>query len=228
MILINKFTPKIISEFLNKYDDIYEIPALKNISGSTSMHPDLACCLIEDTLISAPELYIFLKEKNFPSKILSGRKNPVTGYPNDIAYNAASIGNFLFCNKKCTDVQIIKISEKYKKNIIDTNQGYAKCSIAKVSEKAIITADVSIYKKAVKYGIDALLVSPGNIVLDGYDSGFIGGCSIRMPEKLIFTGDISNHPDYKRIVEFCDKHQTEVDYIKGFPLTDLGSPLYLQ
>ena len=149
-------------------------------------------------------------------------------YPFDIAYNAALVGKFLFCYKKYTEKSIIALAEKRSLKIIDITQGYAKCSIAIVSKDALITGDKQINTAALKNGIDSLLVTNEGVNLIGFNNGFIGGASIKIKNKLFFTGDLSSYKDYNRIKDFCAVHSTELIYIKDAPLYDYGSPLYLE
>jgi hypothetical protein len=149
-------------------------------------------------------------------------------YPYDIAYNAALVGRFLFCHENNTDKLILEQAEIRGLTIIDITQGYAKCSIAPVNQNAIITGDKQIHGAAIKNGIDSLLVSNEGVLLKGYNNGFIGGATVKIGNKLFFTGDISIHKDYKKIKEFCMNHSIEIAYEKNEPLYDYGSPLYLE
>ena len=84
-----------------------------------------------------------------------------------------------------------------------SNKDIQKCSIAIVDENSIITYDAGIAKAC--EGIEdlsVLLVQPGFVRLDGYDTGFIGGTCGRVGDELVFNGDLSSHPDFPRILEF--------------------------
>ena len=81
---------------------------------------------------------------------------------------------FIFGKESNASRYIINYAKQSGKRFVNVNQGYSKCSVAKVSEKAAITADSSLYKAMTEQGIDVLLISQGNITLKGYDCGFIG------------------------------------------------------
>ena len=68
------------------------------------------------------------------------------------------------------------------------------------------------------------MISQGNIELDGYDYGFIGGAGGRIDDNtVIFFGNIEKHPDYISIKEFCAKHSVTIKCLcKNMPLTDIG------
>jgi hypothetical protein len=109
-------------------------------------------------------------------------------------------------------------------SLLDSKQGYAKCSAVSVGESAIITADKNIVRAAKAAGADALLISaaPEAIRLDGYDYGFIGGASGVLGDTVYFTGDISSHPDAERIAEFCKAHEKKIISLSNEPLNDVG------
>lgn len=138
-------------------------------------------------------------------------------YPFDIALNALRLGDKLFCKASHTAKAIQKNIK-----VIDISQGYSKCSTCVVSEKAIITADLNIAKAAKQNGIDVLVISSGNIKLNGYNYGFIGGCCGLIDKStLLFTGDISYLSDYQNIMRFTQKHSVKIKCLQG-KLVDIG------
>ena len=170
-----------------------------------------------------PDMFCFRLEKN--NWIFYD--NPVLcEYPYDVKLNAAMFGDNLICNGKYTDERIIAYAKQTGKNIIDVKQGYAKCSVCIVDENSIITSDESIYKKVTQNNINALLIEKGHIDLNGYNYGFIGGCSgLINKNKLAFTGNITLHPNYNDIKKFCDNREVEVISLSNKKLYDYGSLL---
>ena len=145
-------------------------------------------------------------------------------YPANIALNAACVGRYIICAEKHTE-GLIAANSRFR-TLLNVKQGYAKCSVCIVDENSIITSDVSIYNICVKNAIDALLIRPGHIDLQGYDYGFIGGCSGLIGVKLLaFTGDIKQHPDYENIKKFCDDRVVEIISLSQKKLYDYGSLL---
>ena len=139
-------------------------------------------------------------------------------YPYDVQFNVARVSNFIICNEKHSHPNILTSGI-----ILNSNQGYSKCSTLIVDSNSIITADISIYNIAIKNHIDALLISHGNIILKGYDYGFIGGCGVKIDSNTIyFTGNILSHPDSSIIIEFLNARN--VNFICGvYPqLVDVG------
>ena len=75
---------------------------------------------------------------------------------------------------------------------------------------------------------DSVLIKKGSIRLDGFDYGFIGGCTGLIDKnKLLFNGDINYHKDCNKIIDFLHKHKVEPVVIENQPLTDIGSVIPL-
>lgn len=112
--------------------------------------------------------------------------------------------------------------------LVPVNQGYAKCSVCAVDERSIITQDPSIAQAAKRHGLNVLKIQAGRILLPGYDTGFIGGCSGLLGRKLLaFTGSLGAHPDGEWIKEFLHSRGVEPLELTDGPLYDVGSILPL-
>ncbi|MBE6548186.1 MAG: hypothetical protein E7667_04830 [Ruminococcaceae bacterium] len=148
-------------------------------------------------------------------------------YPRDVLFNCVILGNNLLCNTKSVSGLILDEAINSGMNIIHTNQGYTKCSVCKVSENAVITSDISIARVCTENGIDALTIDEGDILLNGYDLGFIGGASGCDGKNVYFCGDISLHPDGEKIIEFCNSHGKGVISLSNEGLYDVGSILFI-
>ena len=194
-----------------------------------SYHPDMLCFnLRENKWIFYNEIYKINKniidKLNFEIIITENPKSHK--YPNDVGLNAAMFGNNLICNVKYTNKIILDYMKQTSKKIIEVKQGYTKCSVCIVDENSVITPDESIYKKVLQNNINALIIQKGYINLDGYDYGFIGGCSgLINKNKLAFTGDITLHPNYNDIKSFCESRGVEVISLSTKKLYDYGSLL---
>lgn len=205
------------------------VPELPLIDGKTSYHADLSLCILGENMVCAPSLYEKLKSIKNPDfiggiNIIKGDSEPCEPYPNDILYNAAVVGKYVFCKRDKTDNKLLEIAENNGYSIINVKQGYARCSTLPVSDSALITSDFGIYSAALNAGLDALTVTNEGVFLDGYPNGFICGCGGLFENKLIFSGDISKHRDFERIKDFCGKYSVEVIFTSE-PLYDFGSIL---
>lgn len=150
-------------------------------------------------------------------------------YPKDILLNAARLGNKLICSKKNIDESLTRYCGENNIEIIDVNQGYARCSCCIVNENAVITADSAIYNACQSHNIDALKISAGNIVLKGYNYGFIGGaCGLIDKNLMAFCGNIALHPDGEKIAEFLRFHGVDYISLSDGELEDIGGILPLK
>lgn len=182
---------------------VIRVAPLPHLTGGICDHPDLRYCRMgiasDAAVISTEEV--------------------IAGYPAEVAYNAACTGKYLICNSRYTASEILEVGLE----LIDVKQGYAKCSVVIVDENSIITYDKGIASKARAAGLDVLLVSPGQIVLEGYDTGFIGGCTGRINDEILFNGDLTAHSDFEKIKEFIEGKGLTCTWFEGWPLTDIGS-----
>lgn len=138
-------------------------------------------------------------------------------YPLDAALNSCVIGNTVVLNESTA------YYPRDGKKRINVRQGYTKCAVCPVSEKAAITADRGIYSAA-KEDFDILLIEPGHIALEGFDFGFIGGACFKLSaDTLCFTGRLDAHPDAERITAFLAKHGIRPLCLTDEPLFDIGS-----
>ena len=152
---------------------------------------------------------------------------PKETYPDDILMNAAPVGAFLFGRLDKLSPALLALARKEGAKPVHVAQGYARCSVAIVSENAIITADHSIMRAAEKRGIEVLLIRPGHIRLEGVDYGFIGGTGGTDEKNVYFCGDITAHPDFAAIDAFCKRQGKRPIPLSKEPLTDVGSLFFL-
>lgn len=202
--------------------------SLPTLPKNLSYHPDMQFVNIsEGVIVCARGIHEDIKHrlKDLGYEIISGNSPLAPQYPSDIAYNCAVVGRFAFLNMRYTDDKVIEILKKSGKTLLHVPQGYAKCSIAIVNEEAIITADLKIHEKAVQNGIDSLLIPPQkNIVLDGYNYGFIGGsCGLISKTGLAFSGSYDCLDSADLIVKFLDKHGVVPVSLGNSNIVDIGS-----
>ena len=143
-------------------------------------------------------------------------------YPEDIRYNAACTGKYFIHNLKYTDPELLQKAKDLGMTLINVKQGYTKCNTVVVSEDAIITSDMGIYK-ACKDLLKVLLISPGQVLLAQMNTGFLGGASGKVGREIVFNGDLSVHKDFKKIVDFIENEGLRAVWFCGEPLLDIGS-----
>lgn len=181
----------------------------------------------EDVVVLNEEKELISALSRYGFNVLKATKKQSGIYPDSSRLNACRIGGILLCNKKYTDDNIIKYAEQNNIVIIDTKQGYSRCATCIVSQNAVITSDISVYR-SLKDKIDVLLISKGNITLGETDDGMIGGAAFMIDkQKIAFCGDISLHPDYIEIEAFLRKHNVSyISLVKG-KLQDIGTAVIL-
>lgn len=150
-----------------------------------------------------------------------------SSYPDDVLFNAVSVGDKLICNKKYISKHILEKAQNSGCEVICVKQGYTKCSTCVVDDNAIITADIGIHMAATSHGIDSLLIEQGHISLPPYEYGFIGGASGGCDDNIYFCGDIHKHPSSKEIFAFLKKHNKEAVSLSDGELLDIGSILFI-
>ena len=195
--------------------DTFPIPEQK--------HADMQILPINNDIFLVNECTV-LAEKLPKERLLFCNKKAGNKYPEDILLNFLYLNNTLYGKLSAIDKNLLDYCKENNIRTVNINQGYARCSTLVLNKKAVITSDLSIEKALKKDGVEVLLISSGSIVLDGYDYGFIGGASGKIEENTIaFFGNVTSHPDYKKIENFCDNHNLSINVICPYmPLTDIG------
>ncbi len=207
---------------------IIPIPPTDLVAEPIRSHPDIQIFIHGNSVFMHPAIsrdVVKSIEKHCNVNICSTKLS--SKYPSDIAYNIVCIGNRAIHKAECTPPEIKKYFTDNNISLINTNQGYSKCSTLPVNEKSIITSDKSIYTIAVANGIDSLLITPGFINLPGYKHGFIGGASGQFKKTILLTGRIDHHPDYEIIIDFINKKGINICYLSKNPVIDIGSILII-
>ncbi|MGN0162246.1 MAG: DUF6873 family GME fold protein [Candidatus Ornithomonoglobus sp.] len=204
------------------YEVVFTKP-LPELYREIQGHADIQLHIFNGKAFCAPQTYSHYREALRGTEVICGASELSAQYPYDIAYNTCEIGGYAVCSRKFTDAAIISEYEAAGRKILNTRQGYAKCSICVVNHESAITADEGIYKLLKENGINVLNIRQGYIRL--YDmGGFIGGASGLLEENVLaFNGDIRTHPDCDSILDFCRSCGVEVVSLAKGELQDVGS-----
>ncbi|AAK80320.1 hypothetical protein BJV85_001521 [Clostridium acetobutylicum] len=200
-------------------------PTCNDISEAISSHPDEIICKVSDSLLIAyknlPKEFISSLEC-LNIKVLQSFNTFKKEYPYDVALNGVVLKNFFIHNIKHTDP--ILHNHISKKTIINVKQGYTKCSTAVISDSAIITSDIGIARASSAFNLDVLLLPPGDILLPGFDYGFIGGtCGLIGKNLLAFYGSLEKYKFKNKVLNFLNKHNITPIYLSNEKLVDRGS-----
>ena len=179
---------------------------LENISGSEKYHADMS------VLHMGGEM--FFQSDSLDEEITA--EKPLL--------NICIFGNHVICNTKTAYKPALKLLKE--KIILHTNQRYAKCCCAVVGENAVITSDNGIYKICLANKIDVLKISIGDILLDGYAYGFIGGCcGFISKNTLAFSGNVKLHKDFSDMRDFARNYHVDLYSLTNEQLYDIGGIL---
>ena len=155
-------------------------------------------------------------------------RRPGNKYPSNVLLNCLYLGGKLYGKTSANDPAVLNHCVQHQIPVVPVNQGYSRCSALIIGENAVVTADSSIAKALENNGAEVLRISPGYILLEGYDYGFIGGSGFSDGNTVFFFGDIRRHPDYEAIRRFCDTYHKSIHILcKERPLTDIGGAVVI-
>ena len=227
-VLISPTDSKLIEALKSRgIDVIFTVPQ-SGLYDNEQYHADMQC-LIVDNNAYIPKVSSEISDgiSKYVDQITLC-SNPSMKYPDNISLNALVFGRKIFCKASALDADVSDYCNERGIEIINVNQGYTKCSTLALGDKAIITADPSVYKAATENKIDALRISSGHILLEGADYGFIGGASGVIGDKVYFFGDICKHPDFKEIADFIELKGFTFECLTDESLHDVGGFVTLQ
>lgn len=221
-------------EYTDISNDLYKLKintiplkSNKNLIKEISSHADMLSFSFGDKLIVSrgslgESVLDFLKID------ISYTDNIKSPYPNDVKLNGCILSKYLICNPKTVSNEILDNAKQKNLKIIETKQGYSKCSLCVVNDNAVITEDAGLAHLLKIYQFDVLLISPGSVYLSDEHYGFLGGSSAKISEnEMYFSGDIEKHTDYHKILEFLNKYNIKAIYNKKLPLIDFGGLISL-
>ena len=142
-------------------------PKCSSLPWQTDGHPDLFYHKVDEEIgIVAPDVYSQLMP------LLCGYGEPLKGriflkgtaelgkeYPQDVRYNFLRIGNKAFGRLDAMDEVLRLELERRGVELVHVKQGYAKCSVAVVSETSCITADKGLASALWNNGLTVLNLS---------------------------------------------------------------------
>lgn len=223
-VLVSSSLPPSMRKTLGRFGKVSVLKPHPSLPSPIASHPDTLFASVGDGIFTYPDYtdgIALLGSLGVGCSVVSCRAGNV--YPLDAQINCFELGGALFCRAKSTANELLAKAGK----VADVNQGYAHCSSA-VFGDSLITSDIGIYEKARSLSIDALLISPGGVSLDGYGCGFIGGACGQICHSAVFFGDPRLHPDGKRIVDFVNSKGFEVVPLGDGPLADHGSLIFIE
>lgn len=201
-----------------------------NLPEPVACHGDLQLCHLggADLLVEpgAPGLGAALARRNFrfPGSCPPAGKE----YPADVPLGLLLLAPFCFGNLQAAAPDALEYLRRHGWEPVRVRQGYAKCSTVIAGKGIAITADKGLWEALSRRGIDCLKVEPGDILLDGYDTGFLGGCcGLIAPKALAFTGSLDRYREGEKVQRFLGAHGVRAAALSDGPMIDIGGILPL-
>jgi hypothetical protein len=202
-----------------------KVPICSKLSAPVSDHPDMLLNITDKKNIIVHKdmdksLTLFLSKLgyniHFSDKILKKE------YPEDVILNGLNLKDIFIHRLKSTDPVLLSLIKD--KKLINTRQGYSKCSAAVLSDNAFMTSDDNMERALLREGKKVLKIPYGDIILEGYDYGFIGGCCGLIDEDVLaFYGDLSYYKYGEIVLKFLKENKIEAVYLRKGKLIDRGS-----
>jgi hypothetical protein len=202
--------------------DTVKVPANPDISPNIACHADMSVfhCGRNEFFITASSQLTECIYMHYNGLILHIAEKCGMKYPDDVKTNACIIGSKIFCSKTGTSKEIIRYAEERGYEPVFVNQGYVKCSVCILDENHIITDDRSIETAAEKNGINVFRYDGNDVILKGYDRGFIGGtCGKISDSEIVFTGRFKTD----EIERYAESSGINVKYLSDDAPYDVGS-----
>ena len=147
-------------------------------------------------------------------------------YPSDCRLNVLPVGKRLVCNRRAVAKEILAL-EKFEP--VHVNQGYTRCSSILINDDTVLTDDVSIGKTVLNFAKYSIIMKQNEIVLEGYDHGFIGGSCGKLAEDLIvFAGRIPDTTFGNSLRKELSALRIRILEIGERPLRDIGGIIPLK
>lgn len=209
-------------------EEVITLPPDTLVDSPISSHPDTVLCIFDNKLYCHDEyakqnselLDHICKQSGLSLCSQSGERSGK--YPYDTAFNALPLhGMQKVVGRKCS------LCAPLANACINVNQGYAACAALALLDGSVITADNSIKKALSREGIPVHTVSGKDILLHGYDKGFIGGCGGVFENTLCIFGDCSSATG-QELQKICSSTSLSLISLCSGPLTDYGGVKFVK
>lgn len=206
--------------------DIVTTLAMKEIDEPVRDHPDMAVHPIDYNKVVVYNKHIdYYKEKlrNYDVEVIPSSNELKKLYPNDIALNVSRTNDYYFYKENYIDLSVEDNLKEISKPVL-VKQGYSKCSSLIIGRDTVITSDKGLYKAYLDNGIKCYLIPFGEILLPGYDTGFIGGCGgMISKDEILFYGNLDRYKYKDQLVDILISENIKYYYPKDSDFIDLGS-----
>lgn len=227
LIIVDARMPEMAKQRLEEFGNLMELETSGLVYSAISGHPDIFFCQTNKNLVLAPNLpekYLRMLQKQ-RVRFEVGGKSVENKYPGTATYNA-SIGNrYLIHNLNYTDVSILDASHELEH--IHVNQGYARCNLISLNDGVFITSDPGIHKTLIGNGLACKLFPAENIVLPGFDHGFVGGACGVWDQKIFLCGSLRHYSWSKSFASLVESAGFQIIELSDGLLHDVGSMFFI-
>lgn len=225
-ILVAENFPEEAAEKLKAYGKVVRTRANKNLLKGLDTHTDiLVHPLPKGEIVVDRDNFEYYKKIFQDKKILPSHSILSKEYPKDVSLNAFTFKNYFIHKLKFTDKVLLDYYKNSGYEMIDIKQGYGKCS-SLVTEDFIITSDGGIYESLRDF-IPIYKIKHGEIRLQNFNYGFIGGATGVLGKKIFFTGDFSHHSSHEEILKIIKKYNYEIEILSKDQIEDFGSIYFI-
>lgn len=141
-------------------------------------------------------------------------------YPRDCRLNVLPLGNRLIGNRRAIAEELLSAGPY---ETVHVNQGYTRCSSVLIDEDTVLTDDQSIGKTVLNFAKYSIIMKQNEVILKGYDHGFIGGsCGKLSAEKIAFAGRIPDSSFGRSLRRALSERGVSLEELGNSPLTDIG------
>ena len=226
-VLVAENFPEESAEKLKEYGEVVRTKANTRVLRGLDTHPDiLVHPLPSGDLVVDRDNFDYYKEIFGDKNIIPSHSSLSGKYPGDILLNAFAFKKIFIHNLKHTDQVILDYYKKAGYDLVNIKQGYAKCSCL-VTEDFVITSDGGIYE-SLRDLIPIYKIDHGQIKLQNFNYGFIGGATGVLGKKIFFTGNFSHHSSYEEILKIISKYDYEIEVLSKDPIEDYGTIFFIK
>ena len=204
------------------------LPGFKNLPAPAASHADMLFFRLGNRKLLCDKRYYSENEHLFSKTedigFVYSQISLYGKYPDDIWLDSLVYQGKLYGKKHRIAPEILEVYQKV--NFV--KQGYAGCSVL-CTDKLAVTADAGIYGAIKANGDKVMKIPEENILLDGYDRGFIGGASgfDAAGGTVVFSGDPAGLSSGKVIVGALESSGYRVLDPKGEQMKDIGGVRFI-
>ena len=211
---------------------VVALPPSKRLSAPLASHPDMLIARLGGEYVMTAD---YLEEAPFAVQDIYDAVHPsmhfadeVHGekYPRDVIFNSLVLGKRLYARLESLSPYLKRLATNLGYELVNVNQGYPACTVLKLSDEAVITADDGLARRLERDGIRVYKIKTGGIDLPPYEYGFIGGCAGVYDGCVYFLGDVRLHPSYDIILDAIEREGLSFVSLGSGRLIDLGGILF--